>query len=122
MIRPGETAPDFTAATDAGDELTLSSLRGSKVVLYFYPKDNTPGCTQEACDFRDASSVLADKNAVVIGVSTDSVKSHQTSRGSTPSPSRSWQTLTRASLPRTACGRRRRTTGAPIWAPSARRS
>ena len=44
MIRPGETAPDFTAATDAGDELTLSSLRGSKVVLYFYPKDNTPGC------------------------------------------------------------------------------
>ena len=77
MIRPGETAPDFTAATDAGDELTLSSLRGSKVVLYFYPKDNTPGCTQEACDFRDASSVLADKNAVVIGISTDSVKSHQ---------------------------------------------
>ncbi len=81
MIRPGETAPDFTAATDAGDELTLSSLRGSKVVLYFYPKDNTPGCTQEACDFRDASSDLADKNAVAIGVSTDSVKSHQNFKG-----------------------------------------
>ena len=77
MIKPRDAAPDFTAADDTGAEFTLSSLRGSKVVLYFYPRDNTPGCTQEACDFRDLSPALADKNSVVIGVSTDGVKSHQ---------------------------------------------
>ncbi len=73
----GEKAPDFTATTDAGEEISLSSLRGKKVVLYFYPRDNTPGCTQEACDFRDRAEALAAKDAVVLGVSTDSVASHQ---------------------------------------------
>ena len=73
----GEMAPDFTAVTDAGEEVRLSSLRGRKVVLYFYPKDNTPGCTQEACDFRDRQVELEAKNAVVLGVSIDSAKSHQ---------------------------------------------
>ncbi len=73
----GERAPDFTATTDAGEEISLSSLRGKKVVLYFYPRDNTPGCTQEACDFRDRAEALAAKDAVVLGVSTDTVKSHQ---------------------------------------------
>ena len=77
MVKVGDTAPDFTAADDTGSGFTLGSLRGSKVVLYFYPKDNTPGCTQEACDFRDLSPALARKNSVVIGVSTDSVRSHQ---------------------------------------------
>ncbi len=77
MPKIGEKAPDFTATTDAGEEISLSSLRGKKVVLYFYPRDNTPGCTQEACDFRDRAEALAAKDAVVLGVSTDSVASHQ---------------------------------------------
>ena len=77
----GETAPDFTGTTDAGEELTLSSLRGKKVVLYFYPKDNTSGCTKEACDFRDNLDAFGAKNTVVLGVSTDSVKSHQNFKG-----------------------------------------
>lgn len=73
----GDIAPDFTAVTDAGEEIRLSSLRGRKVVLYFYPKDNTPGCTQEACDFSDRQAAFEAQNAVVLGVSTDSAKSHQ---------------------------------------------
>ncbi len=77
MPNVGDPAPDFTATTDKGEELTLSSLRGKRVILYFYPKDNTPGCTKEACDFRDNLSGFGDKNTVVLGVSTDSVKSHQ---------------------------------------------
>ena len=81
MVKVGDAAPDFTAADDTGAEFTLGSLRGSKVVLYFYPKDNTPGCTQEACDFRDLSPALTEKDSVVIGVSTDSVKSHQNFKG-----------------------------------------
>jgi len=72
----GDTAPDFTAATDEG-EISLKSLRGQKVVLYFYPKDNTSGCTREACDFRDGSTKFKKKKVVVLGVSPDSVKSHQ---------------------------------------------
>ena len=81
MVKVGDTAPDFTAADDTGAEFTLGSLRGSKVTLYFNPKDNTPGCTQEACDFRDLSPALTEKDSVVIGVSTDSVKSHQNFKG-----------------------------------------
>ncbi len=77
MPEVGQRAPDFTATTDAGEEISLRSLRGKKVVLYFDPRDNTPGCTQEACDFRDRAEALAAKDAVVLGVSTDSVASHQ---------------------------------------------
>ncbi len=77
MLKIGEKAPDFTATTDTGAEISLSSLRGKKVVLYFYPRDNTPGCTTEACDFRDRAEALAAKDAVVLGVSTDTVASHQ---------------------------------------------
>lgn len=72
----GDNAPDFTLPTDTGTELSLKSLRGKKVVLYFYPKDNTPGCTREACDFRDAHTELEKKNVVVLGVSKDSAKNH----------------------------------------------
>ncbi len=77
MVKVGDVAPDFTAEADDGVEFALGSMRGRKVVLYFYPRDNTPGCTQEACDFRDLSPALPGKNAVVVGVSTDSVRSHQ---------------------------------------------
>ena len=75
-IEEGETAPDFTLAADSGSKIKLSDLRGKPVVLYFYPKDDTPGCTREACAFRDRSSELADLGAVVLGVSPDDVESH----------------------------------------------
>lgn len=76
MLNVGDPAPDFTVATDGGGTLRLADLRGQRVVLYFYPRDNTPGCTTEACDFRDAAPRFADKNAVILGISTDSVQSH----------------------------------------------
>ena len=78
MSRPdvGEMAPDFTLATDTGETLTLSALRGRPVVLYFYPKDDTSGCTTEACEFRDLVPRFDASNAVILGVSPDDVKSH----------------------------------------------
>jgi peroxiredoxin Q/BCP len=76
MVEKGIEAPDFTLATDEGGEVTLSDLRGRKVVLYFYPKDDTPGCTVQACDFRDATPAFDKLDAVVLGVSADTVASH----------------------------------------------
>jgi len=73
---PHEPAPDFTAETDTGEPLTLSTLRGRPVVLYFYPKDDTSGCTTEACEFRDLFPRFATSDAVVLGVSPDSAASH----------------------------------------------
>ncbi|MBN36663.1 MAG: thioredoxin-dependent thiol peroxidase [Rhodospirillaceae bacterium] len=72
----GDTAPDFEAPTDGGGSLKLSSLQGKNVILYFYPKDDTPGCTKEACGFRDTMEDLAKSGTVVVGVSKDSVKQH----------------------------------------------
>ncbi len=80
-LNVGDPAPDFTLSRDDGDDLTLSSLRGQRVVLYFYPKDNTPGCTVQACDYRDRQVAFADKNTVVLAVSKDSLKSHGNFRG-----------------------------------------
>ncbi len=77
MLTEGELAPDFTLATDTGEDLTLSSLRGRPVVLYFYPKDDTPGCTTESCEFRDMMPRFDESKAVILGVSPDDVKSHQ---------------------------------------------
>ena len=71
-VNEGDTAPDFTAPTNGGDEVSLSQFRGQAVVLYFYPKDNTPGCNKEACGFRDNHDAITAKNAVVLGVSADS--------------------------------------------------
>ncbi|HEX3806432.1 MAG TPA: thioredoxin-dependent thiol peroxidase [Gaiellaceae bacterium] len=76
MIGEGDQAPDFTLRSDAGDEVTLSSLRGKQVVLYFYPKDDTPGCTTQACGIRDAYGEFERAGAVVLGVSPDSEGSH----------------------------------------------
>jgi peroxiredoxin Q/BCP len=73
----GGPAPDFQLQDQDGHDVTLSRLRGQHVVLYFYPKDNTPGCTQEACDFRDEHSALKAAGAVVLGVSPDTAASHQ---------------------------------------------
>jgi peroxiredoxin Q/BCP len=75
-IEEGQAAPDFTLADDKGQEVKLSGLRGKPVVLYFYPKDDTPGCTKEACAFRDRSEDLKGQGAVVLGVSPDDVESH----------------------------------------------
>lgn len=68
---------DFTLPNAQGDLISLSDYRGKKVVLYFYPKDSTPGCTTEACDFRDATEAFAAKNTVILGISADSQKRHQ---------------------------------------------
>lgn len=77
MLEEGNAAPDFTAKDQDGNEIKLTDYRGKRVVLYFYPKDDTPGCTKEACSFRDANDVYAEKGIKVFGVSTDSEKSHQ---------------------------------------------
>ncbi len=75
-LREGDRAPGFTANTSGGGRLSLSDYRGKNVVLYFYPRDNTPGCTKEACAFRDEFAAFKKRGAVVLGVSTDSAKSH----------------------------------------------
>ena len=76
MLNEGDLAPDFELATDSGGSLKLSDLLGKRVVLYFYPKDDTSGCTRQACGFRDNKAALTGKNAIVIGVSPDGVASH----------------------------------------------
>ncbi|ANB60168.1 thioredoxin-dependent thiol peroxidase [Anoxybacteroides amylolyticum] len=77
MLLIGNLAPDFTLPASNGTMVSLSDFRGKFVVLYFYPKDMTPGCTAEACDFRDYYDQFRNLNAVILGVSTDSVERHQ---------------------------------------------
>jgi len=76
MITEGTAAPEFRLAGSDGKEHALSDYRGKTVVIYFYPRDNTPGCTKEACGFRDNHALLQSLNAVVLGVSKDSLKAH----------------------------------------------
>lgn len=75
-LKEGDRAPSFTAETSGGGRVSLADFAGKHVVLYFYPKDDTPGCTKEACAFRDAYRDFQDVGAVVLGISTDAVKSH----------------------------------------------
>ncbi|MEJ2016575.1 MAG: thioredoxin-dependent thiol peroxidase [Limibacillus sp.] len=75
-LNPGDKAPDFSMPTDGGGSVSLKDLKGKKVVLYFYPKDDTPGCTKEACGFRDALPDFSGADAEIIGVSKDSVAKH----------------------------------------------
>lgn len=77
QIKAGDQAPDFKTVDDQGKAVGLADFRGQKVILYFYPKDNTSGCTTQACGFRDSHGEIRAKNAVVLGVSPDGVKSHQ---------------------------------------------
>ncbi len=76
-LAEGDNAPDFTLPSSAGEKVKLSSLKGKNVVLYFYPKDDTPGCTKEACSFRDNLPKFENLDAVILGVSKDSFDSHQ---------------------------------------------
>jgi len=76
-LSEGAEAPDFTLESDSGDTVSLSQLRGKPVVLYFYPRDDTPGCTTEACEFRDAWDKVKGAGAVVLGVSPDTAASHK---------------------------------------------
>jgi thioredoxin-dependent peroxiredoxin len=76
VVSEGEPAPDFTAATDGGERVSLSDFRGKPVVLYFYPKDDTPGCTAQACGIRDAYREFERAGAVVLGISPDDERSH----------------------------------------------
>ena len=77
MLQAGDAAPDFQLQDTDGHTVSLADLRGKKVVLYFYPKDDTPGCTTEACSFRDNLASVTSRGALVFGVSPDSVESHQ---------------------------------------------
>ena len=77
MLNEGDKAPSFNMPTNKGENVSLSKLKGEKIVLYFYPRDDTPGCTKEACGFRDDLSKYKRAGAVVIGVSRDSVESHE---------------------------------------------
>lgn len=76
MLKAGDVAPDFELATDGGGSVRLSDLRGERVVLYFYPKDDTSGCTKEACSFRDSMEAYRGRGIRVLGVSPDDVASH----------------------------------------------
>jgi len=77
LVKEGEEAPDFTLQADDERQVSLKDYRGKKVVLYFYPKDGTPGCTREAIEFRDIAKEFEKEGAVILGVSKDSIKSHQ---------------------------------------------
>lgn len=77
MLQVGNPAPDFTLESDQGGTVSLKDLRGAPVVIYFYPKDDTPGCTKESCDFRDQYTSFREKNIHVFGISCDDIASHQ---------------------------------------------
>ena len=77
MLKPGDPAPDFEAATTDGKRVSLKDFRGRKLVMYFYPKDDTPGCTKQACSLRDHNAEIKAKGAAILGVSTQGEESHQ---------------------------------------------
>jgi len=77
MLKEGDKAPDFILKNEQNQDINLNDFKGKKVVLYFYPKDNTPGCTKEACSFRDAYDDILEAGAVVIGISKDNTSSHE---------------------------------------------
>lgn len=94
-LEKGDPAPQFSLTSDAQTQVSLSDYSGKKVLVYFYPRANTPGCTKEACDFRDNLSVLADAGIDVVGISPDSPRSSRNSRKSTSFPSPCYRILTK---------------------------
>lgn len=113
MLEVGTKAPDFTLQDQRGELVSLSDFLGKKVVLYFYPKDNTPGCTRQACAFGANYAGFQSLNAVVIGVSKDSVASHVKFAEKYNLPF--IQTRSARPLKLTACGRKRSSMGKPPW-------
>ena len=121
-LKVGDKAPDFTLPTDGGGKVSLKALKGKKVVLYFYPKDDTPGCTAEACAFRDSLPDFSKIRATVVGVSKDSVASHDKFKTKFKLPSRSLPTTTVRSARPTARGWKKACSGRSTWASSAQPS
>ncbi len=121
-VEPGKKAPDFTLPADDGTKVKLSSLRGQPVVVYFYPRDDTPGCTREACAMRDRKDELARLGAKVLGISTDDIESHAKFRDKFSSTFRSWPTRSTGWPRSTAPGGRRPASARPRWASSGRPS
>ena len=111
MIEEGQPAPEFSLTSDAGETVSLASLRGKPVVLYFYPKDDTPGCTTQACGIRDAWGEFERSGAVVLGVSPDTEASHVKFKAKYDLPFRSSRTRTTRRQRPTASGSRRRNYG-----------
>jgi len=108
----GDKAPDIRVYTDTGEDFRLLELKGKRVVLYFYPKADTPGCTVEACEFRDGMKAIARKGAAVIGISPDSRRRRPGSSRSTICRSPCWP-MKKERLPRLmACGKKRTCMGA----------
>ncbi len=109
MLAIGTKAPDFTLMDQNGETHSLHEYAGKKVILYFYPKDNTPGCTKEACSFGDLYPQITEKGAIVLGISKDSVKSHKNF-------AEKYLIRIMPSLKPMMSGRKRRTTAVHIWA------
>ena len=122
MIQEGKPAPDFELTSDAGETVKLSDLRGKPVVLYFYPKDDTPGCTTQACGIRDSWGEFERAGAVVLGVSPDDEDSHVEFKEKYELPSRCLPSPSTRRPRTTGFGSRRATPARPTWASSARRS
>jgi thioredoxin-dependent peroxiredoxin len=119
MLQDGDKAPDFELPTDGGEALKLAKLKGKAVVLYFYPKDDTSGCTAEAKDFSRLAAQFRKAGVEVVGVSPDSVESHAKFRRKYDLAVRLAADADRRSPTPTACGPRSRCTGASSWAWSA---
>lgn len=121
-LQEGDSAPDFNLPRDGGGEVSLASLRGRKVVLYAYPKDNTPACTEEAIAFNRLRKEFTDCGAELIGVSPDSAKRHDNFKRKYDLDFRCWPMRRRRSLQPTESGSKRACTVASIWESSGRPS
>ena len=122
QLKIGDKAPEFDLPTGDGKKLSLKDLKGKKVVLYFYPKDNTSGCTKEACSFQDNLKAIQKKGAVVVGVSPDGADSHRKFAEKYELTFPLVSDEKKRSSRSTACGRRRACTAGSTWAWSGRRS
>jgi peroxiredoxin Q/BCP len=121
VIAEGRPAPDFELQSEAGETVRLAGLRGTPVVLYFYPKDDTPGCTKQACGIRDAWDAFRETGAAVYGVSPDSERSHAKFKEKYGLPFTLLADTDHSLADSTAFGSRRASPGRSTWASSARR-
>lgn len=115
MLETGIKAPEFTLKNQDGEEVSLKDFRGKKVILYFYPKDNTPGCTTQACSFGDRYPQIQEKGAVVLGVSKDSVALIRNLRRNIIFLLRFWRIRSWRSSRHTMYGRKKICTGKRLW-------